>query len=201
MNTILELLSIYDLNLNLLLITNKEFLKYKKEYYIFNLNYDMSIKYYEDINFRNKICGEILYLNKQLKLKLSNYNFNININNLSVLGNIHTLNLSHCENITDVSSLGNVYILILYSCNKITDVSALGNVYTLNLSHCKNIIDVSALGNFHYKKYVDFFSNQEFYLSDFHKKINDVSALSNVHTLILSNCHNIIDVSALGNVH
>ena len=70
MNTILELLSNYNLNLNILLITNKEFLKYKKEFYIYNLNFNMSIKYYEDIDFRNKICTKMLYLNKQLKLKL-----------------------------------------------------------------------------------------------------------------------------------
>ena len=49
----------------------------------------MSIKYYTDINFRNKICAKMLYLNKQLKLKLK-------------------LKLNNTYNITDVSVLGNV---------------------------------------------------------------------------------------------
>jgi hypothetical protein len=148
MNTILELLSNYDLNLNfnLLLITNKEFLKYKKEFYIYNLNNKMSIKYYEDINFRNKITASdrMLNLNKQLKLNLSRC---YKITDVSELGNVHTLFLIDCDNITDISALGNVHTLNLYNCNKITDISALCNVHTLILSNCYNLTNVSALGN------------------------------------------------------
>ena len=52
---------------------------------------------------------------------------------ISVLCNIHTLNLSYCDNITDVSSLDSVHTLDLTKCKNITDVSALGNVHTLIL--------------------------------------------------------------------
>ena len=144
MNTILELLSNYNLNLNLLLITNKEFIKYKKEYYIYNLNHDMSIKYYEDINFRNKITAsdKMLYINKQLKLNLSEC---YKINYVRTLGNVYTLDLYKGNKIIDVSALGNVHTLDLSWCNKIIDVSSLNNVHTLNLYNCQNITDISAL--------------------------------------------------------
>ena len=43
----------------------------------------------------------------------------------------------HGSDITDVSMLGNVHTLDLRGCKEITDVSALGNVHTLDLSYCK----------------------------------------------------------------
>ena len=50
------------------------------------------------------------------------------------------LNLTICHNITDVSILANVHTLDLISCHNITNVSALRNIHTLDLSGCKNII-------------------------------------------------------------
>ena len=43
------------------------------------------------------------------------------------------------SNIKDVSMLGTVHTLNLSDCNKLTDVSMLGGVHTLNLSCCFNI--------------------------------------------------------------
>ena len=71
------------------------------------------------------------------------------IKNVSMLGNVHTLNLSECDNITDVSMLGEVHTLDLSCCSNITDVSMLGKVHTLYLYGCKNITDVSMLGKVH----------------------------------------------------
>ena len=71
---------------------------------------------------------------------------NENIHNVSVLGNVHTLNLS-CTNVTDISALGNVHTLNL-SHTAVTDVSALGNVHTLNIRGT-HIADMSALMKVH----------------------------------------------------
>ena len=141
-NEIFDIISNYT-NLNIILNVSKQFKEYKKQYYIYNFNKEISLLYYNDINFKNKINSSVLYSNKQIKLNL--YQCQI-ITDVSVLDNVHTLNLYGCKNIIDVSTLGNVNTLNLSYCNKITDISALGNVHTLNLS-CTNIIDVSALGN------------------------------------------------------
>ena len=71
----------------------------------------------------------------------SNVKFEINlkkskIKDVSMLGNVHVLNLFGCYNITDVSMLGKVHTLDLSHCSKITDVSMLGNVHTLDLYWC-----------------------------------------------------------------
>jgi len=108
------------------------------------------------------------------------------------LGNVHKLDLSHCNGITDVSALGNVHSLNLKWCNNIADVSALGNVHTLDLTFCQEITDVSALGNVH---------TLNLSLCKNITTESGLSALGNVHTLDLSYCKNITDVSALGNVH
>jgi hypothetical protein len=110
------------------------------------------------------------------------------IKDVSMLGNVHTLNLCWCSNITDVSMLGKVYSLILYNCLNIIDVSMLGTVHTLNLFWCNKITDVSMLGKVH-----------TLILSKC-TKITDVSMLRNVHNLKLCWCSNITDVSMLGNV-
>ena len=61
-----------------LLLTFKQYITYK-------LNNKYSLMYYDDVLFRNRV------LNK--------------ITDVSVLGNVHTLNLRNCYNITDVSAL------------------------------------------------------------------------------------------------
>ena len=65
---------------------------------------------------------------------------------VSALGEVHTLRLYWCSGITDASALGGDHTLTLYDCSGITDVSALGGVHTLSLRACCWITDVSALG-------------------------------------------------------
>lgn len=65
---------------------------------------------------------------------------------VSMLGNVHTLNLEECQRVKDVSKLGNVHTLNLRKCWFVKDVSKLGKVHTLNLS-CTNARDVSMLNN------------------------------------------------------
>jgi len=112
-----------------------------------------------------------------------------NITDISILRNVHTLNLFMCRNITDISMLGNVHTLNLSCCCNITDISMLGNVHTLNLYWCSKITDISMLGNVHTLILSECF------------KITDVSMLGNVHNLNLYKCDNITDISMLGKVH
>ena len=76
-----------------------------KKYIIYKLNSQYSLMYYDDILFRNIVLNKIFNSNKQLHLDLSNCK---NIIDVSILGNVHTLNLKDCINILDVSELGNV---------------------------------------------------------------------------------------------
>ena len=80
------------------------------------LNQLINIKY-EDYDVSNK------YLN--FKFKINNVPYNIK--DVSMLGNVHTLNLWGCKNIKDVSMLGNLHTLNL-SYTNIKDVSMLGKV-------------------------------------------------------------------------
>jgi hypothetical protein len=97
-----------------------------------------------EIQFEDyRLCD--IWSNVKFKIIL-NYS---NITNVSMLGNVHTLDLYWCRNITDVSMLGKVHTLNLFACSNITDVSMLGNVHTLNLSYCSKITDVSMLGEVH----------------------------------------------------
>ena len=47
---------------------------------------------------------------------------------MSVLGNVHTLNLSRYQGVIVVSALGNMRTLHLVNFHGVVDVSALGNV-------------------------------------------------------------------------
>jgi hypothetical protein len=67
---------------------------------------------------------------------------------VSVLADVHTLNLSNCNNIADVSLLDEVCKLNLSICQRVVDVSALGHVHDLNLRY-NSAVDVSALGRVH----------------------------------------------------
>ena len=120
-------------------VKTTKFLYNIKELLYFNFNKIYSLKYYNDIYFRNFIFN---YINtsKQLSLKL---NYCHEITDVFVLNNIHTLDLSFCNNINDISALKNVHTLYLRSCENITDISALSNVHTLELDRCNNITDVS----------------------------------------------------------
>ena len=67
--------------------------------------------------------GEYLHLSS---IKIDGYE----ITDVSMLGNVHTLNLCGTK-VTDVSMLGNVHTLNLRY-TQVTDVSMLGNVHIIN---------------------------------------------------------------------
>jgi hypothetical protein len=94
--------------------------------------------------FRHKVLLQIQKSNKQLSIDLSMYQ---GITDVSMLGNLDTLDLYYCRKIKDISMLGNVKNLNLSFCYRITDVSMLGNVHNLDLTSCSGITDVSMLGN------------------------------------------------------
>jgi hypothetical protein len=71
------------------------------------------------------------------------------INDVSMLGSVHTLDISGCIFITDVSMLGGVHTLDISGCIFIRDVSMLVGVHALNISGCENIRKVSMLGGVH----------------------------------------------------
>ena len=109
-----------DINYLLNTTTNLFYVKY--ELYYWNLNKKYSLKYYNYIKFRNIVNSKICKTLDQLSLDLSHY---YKIEDVSALGNVHTLHLSLCRNLVDVSALGNVHTLYLSGCYKIKDVSAL----------------------------------------------------------------------------
>jgi hypothetical protein len=129
------------------------------------------------------------YLPFEIRLNKSINNKPFKNEDISIFGNVHTLDLRYHEEVTDVSALGNVHKLNLSYCYGVTDVSALGKVNILDIRYCTGITDVSALGKVHTL------------ILRRCTGVTDVSALGNVHTLDLSYCTGITDVSALGNVH
>ena len=95
-------------------------------------------------------CDKLININELMSTN-SNLNYldlsYCDINDVSALGNIHTLILKGCENITNVSNLINVSYLDLSECINIADISALKNVYNLNLTACQSIRSVDMLTN------------------------------------------------------
>jgi len=99
-----------------------------KKYIFYKLKSRYSVMYCSNSLFRNKILSKIFNINKQLHLDLT---CGFNIRYFSMLVNVHTLILYHC-NFSDVSALCNIHTLSLNSCFNIRNVSALGNVHTLD---------------------------------------------------------------------
>ena len=60
--------------------------------------------------FRENVAGRLKNVSKQLSIDARAC---LNTTNVSMLGGIHTLDLSWCRNITDVSMLGRVHTLKL----------------------------------------------------------------------------------------
>ena len=184
-----------------------------KKHTNYKLNDDYSHLYKNDETFRNRVLSRIVNPQKQLYLNLNFYfeYYNIfTVEELSVLGNVYSLNLSGCkitntnmcDGSIDLSVLENVHSLNLSSCrfseiikiNKIdtlnlarcliTNVTPFKDVRVLNLHGCYKIRDVSPLRNVRY-------------ICLSWCKISDLSGLENADTLDLSGCNNITDVSPL----
>ena len=131
---IIHLINDYLIHEDNLLNCNKYLFNLKIKY--FKLNTPYSLKYVEDIYFKNVIDSKIKNSKLQLSLNLSCCN-KITDEGVKHLGNLHTLNLYCCRNITDeaIKMLGNLHTLNLSGCDKITDegIRHLGNLHTLDL--------------------------------------------------------------------
>ena len=116
---------------NALFATAKELRKAKQKYFYWKFTRDKSLQYLVDPAFR-ATC-ESLIDNTARSMALT-FAHNRSIADVSMLDNVHTLDLRGCTGITDVSMLGTVQSLYLNGCTGITDVSMLGTVQTLDLS-------------------------------------------------------------------
>ena len=120
--------------INALLISSKQLALLKMRYFRWNLTRVASQRFNQSQPFRDVLVSLMTYPRKQLHIKLSGCS---EVTDVSMLGNVHTLDLSCCSNVTDVSMLGNVHTLNLSYCSKVTDVSMLGNVHTLKRWKCR----------------------------------------------------------------
>jgi hypothetical protein len=160
--------------------------------------------------------NSIIDTQKNLSIKIITRNTNTNMVDVSNLGMVNALVLSHCNynfNLNGVKNLGNLHTLNLSNCYKITDedVKYLGNVHTLDLSHCKNITNegIKYLGNVHTLNLgcTNITDNGIKYLGKVNTldlnncNITDLTFLANVYNLNLNFCRNIRDVSCLIKIH
>ena len=193
LNLILTSKGIYNkFDMKKYVLVNKQFNYICKNYIIWIYMKDLNIMNYIKQTYPYSKCYMVIHDNNMNDIDLYTFKdlymldiYNCHITDVSMLRNLHTLNISCCYNITDVSMLGNLHTLDISRCYKITDVSMLGNLHTLDISYC-NITDVSMLGKLH-----------TLYISGC-EKITDVSMLGNLHTLDICGC-NITDVSMLRN--
>lgn len=176
----------YRNDTNNVLNLSRKFQVLKKAKFYWKLTKESSAQYYFDDNYRSKVNMLLTHTKLQLRLDLSGHYGNIT--DVSVLSDIHTLDLSDCQ-VIDVSALGNTYFLDLSGCEHVSDFSGLSHVNTLLVRGFDNLSDVNALGTVHTLVLSDCWG------------LTNVSALGNVHNLFLDHCPNIIDVSALGTVH
>jgi hypothetical protein len=132
-----ELLSDTNIGMNNLLnVSAKHFQDLKKAKFYWKFNRKYSLIYYDSLQFRERIS-----LLTKTKRQLSLICSRPDIVDVTVLNDVHALDLSHCTHLVDVSTLGNVHELKLYCCTSIRDISRLGNVHTLDLSHCTGIFE------------------------------------------------------------
>jgi hypothetical protein len=139
-----EFLNNTNISANNLLNVSRKFKELKKDHFYWKLNKKYSLIYYNSSPYRERIR---LLIKTKRQLSLNLYH-NSEVVDVSVLADIHTLDLSYCDNITDVSLLGGVYKLDLSDCKRVVNVSTLGQVHDLNLGY-SNVVDVSALGGVH----------------------------------------------------
>eukprot|EP01137_Pigoraptor_chileana_P003585 Opistho-2@43906 len=95
-----------------------------KQVHVYSLNHESSAQYWWSAAFRNAVWADI----PRERLKLDLFRVQIVDGDLSVLGGVHSLDLSNCYGVLNVSTLGGVHSLTLSGCNRVTDVSALVGV-------------------------------------------------------------------------
>ena len=123
------------------------------------------------------------------------------IKDVSLLANIHTIDLSYCRELEDISPLKNVYNLNLCFCLNIKDVSPLCNVHTLDLSYC-HITSLSPSLSPSLLPYNNIKWNCHKLNLTCCRRLIDISSLRNcnIHTLNLSCLNNLNDISMLSNI-
>lgn len=172
------------------------------------LSYYYSEKYYNNIEFRNRI-NNIIY-NPLNQLSLSFYNFNFN--NLDIISNIHTLIFINCHNLTDISIFSNSYNLTFNNCSNITNNN---NIYFKNLKYlelncCPNITNLLPFTNishlvllFSNIKILPYFQNlnkiQLIYLDE----LENITSLSNnnMNLIDIRYCKKIKTLSNITNIN
>jgi hypothetical protein len=186
----------FDESWRLLMNSSQCFQSLKRRTIYFRFSFTASIKYYESPLFRRKVLGLVEKPSRQLSLCFPS-SFAVGEENyLSVLNGVHYLEFTSNLSITDVSAFSNVEVLILKGCVNITEVSML--VCSSASAKVSRILDLS----FSAISYMDFsFSFVHTLILSHCKYLMDVSCLGNIHTLDLSHCSAVWDVSALSRVH
>ena len=115
-------------SINAFLNSSKELALLKMRYFRWNLTKAASLRFHRFQPYRDILLSRMIYPRKQIQIDLGGYS---EVTDVSMLSNVHTLDLRCCSDVTDVSMLGNVHTLDLSGCFYMTDVSMLGNVHTL----------------------------------------------------------------------
>ena len=135
LTVILSSKDIYNkFNMKKYVLVNKQFNYICKNYILWIYMKDLNIMNYIKQTYPDSKCYMVIHDN------------NINDIDLYTFKDLYMLDIYNCKNITNVSMLGNLHTLNISRCN-ITDVSMLGNLHTLKMYNCKYITDVSMLGN------------------------------------------------------
>ncbi len=100
------------------------------------------------------------------------------------------VDIVQCPQIHDVSMLGKIRFLTVDFCPNVIDISSLINVPYLSVRGCINIRDFTGLGK--HQKYLNLTGCR-------HLTNDNLYALADVNSLIISYCENISDVSMLRN--
>lgn len=177
-------------NISKFLYVNKKIYQLKKYLYDWILNKKFSLQYYKSFVFKIKLNNLMINPNKQLSLIINDDDELIE--NMSILSNVYSLNLSFRqkffnENMYNINGLSNIHTLVL-SGEFINNVSALRNVHTLTLYECYNLKDVSPLANVNTLTFHDC------------ANITDINMLCNVKNISLISCCRITDITCLSNV-
>lgn len=207
-------------NINMLLDTNKSYLKYKKDNVYITLGRSSSNKYKNCDEYRTRINNLVKNIRDQLSLNFQNpigYEFKhklteVTDENLDYLGCVNALNLANCYEITTVDKLKNVRFLNLSGCYKIINFGELGSgtINELILDNLDKVIGIEKLGKINtlslrYTKVsqaeINCLGNVQSLNLCGNKEIVDVKQLCDIKSLDLSFCQNIRDVSYLANAY
>jgi hypothetical protein len=129
----------------------KEIYSLSRSYREMRLNEPSSLKYaLNEESFRDRVCSLVLPCHVTLEL----WPFHVITDAVLIhLGDVGSLDLSHCLGFTDggLAYLGNLKEIDLSYCQQITDAGLrhLGSLQSLNLSHCRGFTDagLAYLGN------------------------------------------------------